>query len=147
MLNKLQMELYHLHPISVHFPIALLLTGLIFEGIGFFKKNSKEFYTISSPLLWLGTVSIVIAIGLGLLAEEKVPHVPSAWEVLYNHKGLGLLTAGLFLILSSWRFLLGNRWQKFFLFLWMIASIVLIITGFFGGKLVFNFGVGVAFQE
>ena len=135
------MKFYLLHPISVHFPIALLLTGLFFKAAQMlFKKEGLD--TASTALLFLGTIAAGGAAGLGLLAEETVPHIPDAWEYLYNHKLLGLVTAGLFSILSLWKLFFGELWPKVFFLVWILASIVLIVTAYFGGELVFQFGVG-----
>ena len=135
------MKLYLLHPIAVHFPIVLLLTSLFFKaGHLIFKK--EEWDKTSTALLFLGTIAAVIAAGLGLLAEETVPHVPDAWEHLYNHKLLGLTTAGLFVVLSVWKFFFEKFWPKAFFFFWILASGILIATAYFGGELVFHFGVG-----
>ncbi|MBI2646252.1 MAG: DUF2231 domain-containing protein [Deltaproteobacteria bacterium] len=135
------MKIYLLHPLAVHFPIALLLTALFFKvGDLLFKKEGWG--KTSTTLLFLGTLAAVIAAGLGLLAEETVPHVPDAWEYLYTHKRLGLVTAGLFSVLSVWRFFFTDRWPKAFFWVWILASVVLIVTAYFGGELVFQFGVG-----
>ena len=135
------MKFYLLHPIAVHFPIALLLTSLFFQGgYRFLKKEGWD--KTSTALLFLGTIAAVIAAGLGLLAEETVPHVPSSWEYFYNHKRLGLITAGLFAVLSLWRLFFSGRWPKIFFWVWILASVVLIVTAYFGGELVFQFGVG-----
>ncbi len=135
------MKFYLLHPISVHFPIALLLIAFLFKiGSLLFKK--EEWDKISIILLFLGTITAVVAMGLGLLAEETVPHVPDAWEVLYNHKRLGLTTGGLFLVLSGWRLFFKDFWPKVFLWGWVLATGVLLTTAYFGGELVFHFGVG-----
>ena len=75
------MEFYLLHPISVHFPIALLMTGFALE-LSTVKLSQPWLSTAATALLFLGTLAAAITLGLGLLAEETVPHVPDAWEVL-----------------------------------------------------------------
>ncbi len=140
------MKLYLLHPISVHFPITLLITALFFEGVH--RIIHKEWLgKASTALLYLGTLGALTAAGLGLLAEDTVPHVPDAWEFLYNHKILGLVTAGLFLVLSAWKLFWGKFWPasmtpRVFLGVWILAIVILMVTAYFGGELVFQFGVG-----
>ncbi|OGR81184.1 MAG: hypothetical protein A3I11_06330 [Elusimicrobia bacterium RIFCSPLOWO2_02_FULL_39_32] len=163
------MRFYLLHPIAVHFPIALLIFGFIAEVFSLIlknnntllreegiqtKENREEKWNWLLPSaewsLWLGTISVWVTVGLGLLAEETAPHISAAWEVLAEHETLGLWTAGLFSALSILRFFFRNQWRTtkkiwrwVFIFLWLGAISVLIATAFHGGELVFNFGIGV----
>ncbi|OGQ13646.1 MAG: hypothetical protein A3B70_07855 [Deltaproteobacteria bacterium RIFCSPHIGHO2_02_FULL_40_11] len=130
----LHLKLYHLHPIVVHFPIALLLTG-------FFMAVAQK--SSSNCLLYVGTVAAMFAIGLGLLAEQTAPHVPAAWEELYNHKRLGIATGIFFLGLSIWKFRFKDFYPKAFLGFWLVGCGLLMVTGYFGGHLVFEYGMGV----
>ena len=97
----------------------------------------------STYLLYVGTVAAMFAIGLGLLAEETAPHVPAAWEELYDHKRLGIATGIFFLWLSIWKFRFKDFYPKAFLGFWLVGCGLLMITGHFGGHLVFEYGVGV----
>ncbi len=146
------MHLYHLHPIAVHFPIALLSAGFLAEILSLtLKEESRGWWsTASQRLLWLGTLSLWIALGFGLLAEETAPHVPPAWEVVEEHETLGFITAGIFSALSIVRFYFRGRWGVFrktwrvvFAMAWLVSAAVLFATGFYGGKLVFEYGMGV----
>lgn len=146
------MQLYLLHPIAVHFPIALLVFGFLAETFSLLLKDEKWSWLVPSAewILWFGTISAWAAVGLGLLAEETAPHVPLAWEVLEEHETLGFWTAGLFSTLSIVRFFFRDQWRTskkiwrwIFVFLWLVAIAVLIATAFHGGELVFNFGMGV----
>lgn len=156
------MQLYHLHPIAVHFPIALLITALAEEIASLILqvrperpapegKQEKWFWLVPSAewFLWLGTIALWIAVGFGLLAEETAPHIPKAWEVLAEHKTLGFWSVGLFSLISLLRFHFRKEWRNleikwrwWFVFFWMIAVGILISTAFHGGELVFSFGMG-----
>ena len=74
--------------------------------------------------------------------EDTVPHVPTAWRTMNEHKTLAFWTAGLFTALSAWRFFFGRRYEKAFLLGWVLAAGVLAATGWHGGELVFRHGVG-----
>lgn len=146
------MKFYLLHPIAVHFPIALLLTALGIETFSLFSKEEKWNWLLPSAewLLYIGMLSLWLAVGLGLLAEETAPHIPSAWEVLEEHKTLGFWSAGLFSALSLARFYFKKKWRNLeikwrglFVLFWTVSGVVLISTAFHGGELVFNFGMGV----
>lgn len=144
-------EWYRLHPVAVHFPIALLTLGL---ALAVWEAKVKKPLWLAEAvtwLLWLGTASAWAAFGLGLLAEETVPHVPMAWETMADHETMAYWTVGLFSSLSAGRYWMRRREYRVgkgvaFLFLagWLAASGVLLRTGHLGGSLVFDYGVGVS---
>lgn len=133
--------LYLLHPVAVHFPIALLCAGWVAGVLGRRRDTAAQ---AASWLLWVGTISAWAALGLGLLAAKTAPHVPSAWETLNLHQTLGWWTVGLFTALSLWRWRLGRKAEVYFLAVWLAAGAVLLATGYQGGELVFKHGMGVA---
>lgn len=135
---------YLLHPAFVHFPIALLLTGLAGACAFAWSKRRAWLADAVSWLLWLGTASAWAAAGLGLLAERTAPHVPPAWETLYNHQALAYWTLGLFTALSLWRYFFRDRWPRLFLIVWLAAAAVLLATAYQGGELVFTHNMGTA---
>ena len=138
----LEMKLYHLHPIAVHFPIAFLTLGFAVGCAASARNRPAWLSEAASWLLWLGAVSAWTALGLGLLAQKTAPHVPPAWETLADHKELAFWSAGLFTFLSAWRIWMQGRYEKTFLILWLASLGVLIATAFEGGELVFIFGMG-----
>lgn len=131
-----------LHPAAVHFPIAFLTLGLAAAAAARLGRGPQWLNEAASWLLWLGTLAAWAALGLGLLAEEYVPHVPAAWKVLEEHETLAWWTAGLFTALSLWRWRRPRAWETAFLLAWAVAAGVLVSTAWHGGELVFAFGVG-----
>ncbi len=64
----------HIHPMIVHFPIALLIVGFLFDLIGTFVK--KDFYSKAGfYLLILGTLGVVAAYFSGDLAGDGISEV------------------------------------------------------------------------
>ena len=133
-----------LHPAVVHFPIALLLTGLAGAWVAAWGKRRAWLADAVSWLLWLGTASAWAAGGLGLLAEKTAPHVPPAWETLATHETLAYWTVGLFTALSLWRRFFKEHWPRLFLLAWLGAAAVLLATAYHGGELVFTHNMGTA---
>ena len=137
------MDWHLLHPVAVHFPIALLTAGLVAQAGTRLRRAPPWLPEAAAWLLWIGTAAAWAALGLGLLAEETVPHVPAAWEVLEEHETLAWWTAGSFTVLSFLRW----RWREnrplLVLGLWLAAVGLLYSTAFHGGELVYDFGVGV----
>ncbi len=137
--------LYLLHAAAVHFPIALLTTGWAAAAVDIVSRRRWNWLAdAASWLLWLGTASVVVAAGLGLLAEKTAPHVPSAWETLAEHETLAYWTVGLFTVLSVWRYFFKERWPRAFVLAWLLAAGVLVATGLRGGELVFTHNMGTA---
>ncbi len=135
---------YLLHAAFVHFPIALLLTGLAGGVVDRVTKSWGWLADAVSWLLWLGTASAWAAMGLGLLAENTAPHVPTAWETLANHKALGFWTVGVFSALTLWRRFFKERGPRIFVAVWLAAAGVLLATAYQGGELVFTHNMGTA---
>jgi len=142
--------LYQLHPAAVHFPIALLATGTAVAGARL-RRSAPHWLSLGeSWLLWLGTAGAWTALALGLLAERTAPHKPLAWEVLADHKTLAWWTCGVFTALSFLRLwatergLDSGRWRAAQIVFWLAGFALLIATAQHGGKLVYEFGMGLA---
>ena len=145
-------RLYRLHPVAVHFPIALLLSGFALRLAEFRTGSASWQAEACSWALWLGTVSAWAAFGLGLLAHETAPHVPPAWEALYDHEIWARWTLGLFTVLSAARrFERRGTLPRWFvpgsLLLWLAACGALARTGHLGGRIVYDYGMGVVEGE
>ncbi|MBI4369582.1 MAG: DUF2231 domain-containing protein [Elusimicrobia bacterium] len=134
---------YLLHPPVVHFPIALLTVGWAAGAMG---RRFDWLYKTATGLLWLGTLSAWVAMGLGLLAAKTAPHVPLAWQTLNLHQTLAFCTVGTFTGLSILRWRLKERWPVWFLALWLGACGLVLATGYQGGELVFTHGMGVMME-
>lgn len=83
-----------LHPMLVHFPIALLIVAACMEIVRMRKGNPA----LSEGITWLvylGAASALISAGMGLLLEGSDAY--SAAQI-QTHKWTGLLTAGLALL-------------------------------------------------
>lgn len=145
----MEFALYHLHPAAVHFPIALLIAGAAVAGLRLRKAAPEWLSKTETWLLWLGTLAAWAALGLGVLAEKKAPHVPLAWEVLAEHEALGWWTASVFSALSLLRLyavrkgLDAGKARAVQVLLWSIGLGLLVATAMHGAELVFGYGVGV----
>ena len=138
------MHIYHLHPAIVHFPIAFLVAAACVQLLDVAQPRHQGLAEAATWLLWIGTAMLWMAAGFGLLAERTAPHVPPAWEVLHEHRTLGLWTAATFTVLSFGRFVLRQRLGKVQLVLALLAVALLLSTAYHGGELVYRFGMGVA---
>lgn len=141
------MKLYLLHPAAVHFPIALLFVGFVGAVAGRYSERAARQADAVSWLLWLGTASAWVSLGLGLLAERTAPHVPPAWEALALHETLAWWTVGLSTALSVWRAWRPAWRPALFAAVYAAAVGLSLWTGYQGGELVFTHNMGTAASE
>lgn len=66
LLHDIWQVLGRLHPLVVHFPIGLLWIGLVLEGLAW-RKSSDQFQPAIGVILWIGSLSAALAVGLGFI--------------------------------------------------------------------------------
>ena len=133
---------YLLHPMVVHFPIALLVLGLA-GGLWSETSSAPAWLRPALPwTLWGGTAFLWLALALGLLAEHAAPHVPAAWKVLAAHKQQAWITAFAFSALCLARVWAKERGRRWILAAWALALASLVFTAHLGAQLVYVFGLG-----
>jgi uncharacterized membrane protein len=137
-----RIPLHLLHPMAVHFPIALLALGLL-AALGSARSGAPAWLRGAAfALLCLGTAALWVALGLGLLAERLAAHEPAAWRVMAEHKRLAWISTGLFsALLAVWRWV-PKRGFPVLLAAWALLYVLLAVTAHQGARLVFEFGVG-----
>ncbi len=136
-------KLWMLHPVAVHFPIALLTTGFFALLLSMTWRHHAWLPEAVTWLLWTGTAAAWAALGLGLLAEETAPHVPAAWEALANHKMVAWKLVTIFTGASFWRWSQGRKREWVLALAWLFGLGALLTVGYFGGRVVFAYGMGV----
>ncbi|OMP74785.1 DUF2231 domain-containing protein [[Flexibacter] sp. ATCC 35208] len=137
----------HLHAMVVHFPIALLLVGFLFEVIGFFYK--KVFFRQSAfYLLILGTLGTVVSYLAGNAAGEGLEEGPLNKAMELHEQAatialwLTIITSAVYLCIHFFKYY--KSWARIIsviLFACVIAAISR--TGYLGGELVYKHGAGV----
>ncbi len=146
------MNVPNLHPHIVHFPIAGTFFLFIFSLIYLISKKEGA----RTALYWVlpfTTFWAIVAVTTGLLFEKFFPHPHEGrvHEIMELHQNLGLVIAALLLLLCLVAFL---QWKKkipgarilFFLGIFGV-SVLVGITGYFGGELGHTFGLGVPKSE
>ena len=98
------MSFDEIHPLIIHFPIALLSSGFLFDFLSYLlKKKSLEFAGWWN--LILGLVSALCAIVTGLIADygSKPGLMDEPFPVHTNHGSLQILASCVFMVLLFWR--------------------------------------------
>ncbi len=141
----------HLHPMIIHFPIALLLVGFLAEVVGFILK--KEFFTKAAfYLLILGTLGVVAAYITGDIAGDGVSETGQLKNALETHEHAAQLT--LWLMVGAAIIRIALVWMKKFdgvfkyvaLVLFLAGTLSVVRTGYYGGELVYKHAAGVQFN-
>ena len=134
-----------IHPLMVHFPIALLLTAVFLDLIALGLRR-PGLHRIALWNLSLGTLGAATAVLTGLQAEDVAKHSFEIWQVIQLHKRLGITTLILGLMVVSWRLSqrdqLSARARVLAIAAMMVMASTLGVGAYLGGRLVYEFGVG-----
>lgn len=133
----------HLHPMLVHFPIALVVFGFLADLTSLLFRKEACLSKMGFYLLILGTLSALVAWLTGTLFTAEMSG--SAGDVKDTHELFAWLTLGTLVVTSVIRVLLLYRktestqlqWTAFILY--ALAMIFVSITGYYGGTLVYNY--------
>ena len=135
-----------MHPIFVHFTIALTSASLAFDALGFFL--GKTSLTAAGGWTLVGAaVMTLMTISTGLTSSTRAPvEEGEARSFLRVHMALGLIFYGLLVAITFWRV---SLWQNvsavswFYLASLAVVSVVMTVQGYLGGELVYRYGVEV----
>ena len=141
-------DLTYLHPMVVHFPIALLLAGFALDLTGLLL-NKDSLFRMGFILLLMGTAGTAVAYFSGEAAGDGLAEAGALKQALEAHEGAAALTlwlAGIACVvrigLVAARKMTGSlRWVAVLLFGAVALSVVR--TGHYGGTLVYNHAAGV----
>jgi uncharacterized membrane protein len=147
-----------LHPLIIHFPIALLLIAPIFIVVGaaLTPTKGRSYLIAAMVLLLVGTASIFVTVETGEAAGKLAERAPGLQQVLETHESLAERTQAVFSVLSViFLALLAVPWflkredtrltttilPLAFLVLYSAGALLLVNTAHNGGRLVHEFGV------
>ncbi len=139
--------MHPIHPMIVHFPIALLLASWLFDLLAL-RWRREQFRETSLSLLVLGVLAAVAAVVTGHFAEEAVEHagnIPK--QAIETHEELAFAVLWVFVGLLGLR--LVSYWEvmrerpALVLGLGLAGSLLLVVASYFGGDLVYRYGAGV----
>jgi uncharacterized membrane protein len=133
----------HLHPMLVHFPIALVVFGFLADTAYLFYKREICLSKTGLYLLILGTLGAIVTWLSGFIFTSDMSG--AAGLIRERHELFATVTVGLLLVTSVLRIILllkktempGLKWIAFTLY--GLASVCVTITGFYGGTLVYNY--------
>ncbi len=148
-------DIAHIHPMLVHFPIVLLLLAVFIDFLVLLKggdlaaKNCLPSVGLSALLL--AALAAAAAAVFGDIALDKAVDLGFDKAPLEKHEELGLTTLWMLIGLAIWQ--VFARWRGIrlnatmgwlFFVITLAGAGVLLTAAYFGGELVYSLGVNVA---
>jgi len=135
-----------LHPMLVHFPIALYLLGVLLI-LGFLWRRTDDYERFAYWAFSLAWIAVAVAALAGLVDLGSLAPDDPRRAVINNH----ITTAVALLIINGLVVYFRFRWPdvltgpRRWVYLALVAAgvLALVLTGWQGGKLVFELRVGV----
>ncbi|HIQ31139.1 MAG TPA: DUF2231 domain-containing protein [Aquifex aeolicus] len=142
-------EVVKIHPPAVHFAIALPVFALLVGAM--YHLRGREPDEVELMTLLLASGAVVAASITGYVAHESMEHLPITEEalgVLHTHETLGIGIAVLFSIIAVLRIAYMLKASKvihrLYMLLLLVGVVLLFLQGNHGGRLVYEFGLGVS---
>ena len=133
-------DVAHIHPMLVHFPIALALLGCLLEAISLYRKCSSPCGEI---ILYFATIAAILAATAGsyFTPDFKIAELAEAKNI---HSTMAGITVTMLCIATAF-YLARYIWSTYalqfrrigFIF-YLLGAIAVGITGYLGGVLVYN---------
>lgn len=144
-----------IHPLVVHFPIVFVLMLAAFDCVvvsrGSAISGRTAIANISTGLAFGAGIAAALAFLFGDLALDVALAKGTPLDVLELHEELGTATAA---ALAVWGLVRAVIWWRNISLsrslCWAIVAVelalaaLIVTTAFFGGQLVYEFGVGIA---
>ena len=136
-------KLEHIHPMVVHFPIALILAGFLAEVIFLFFVKNNLLKEAGFWLLCFGALTVVAAYFSGAFLTKEL--YGAAGTIQSTHVLFAEFTVFASLIGASLKVYLKienkeETFLKWIAFAFYAATTILVcITGYYGGVLVFEY--------
>jgi uncharacterized membrane protein len=132
------MNLLEMHMAAAHFPIALMVSGVLFDGAGLIFRKQQ----LRETAFWVQLLAAVACIGtvaLGLLGNPfRGAAAPLATQVL-RHQLLGITTMAICVAMAIWRVRRRNTFGGFTLAVFGVISLagaaVVTVTGYLGAHI------------
>lgn len=148
-------DLAHVHPMLVHFPIVLFLLGAAVEFIALARRADLAgrgcLANSGLALIVLAALAAIVTAFFGDVAFEHAVSLGFPKAPLERHEGFGYTTMWFFVVYAALHLLAW--WRRFPLaggrgWLWFIVSLagvaLVLVTAYFGGDLVYRVGVNVS---
>lgn len=141
-------DLSHLHPMIIHFPIALIIIGFLSDLVGAITK--RHFFTQAGLyLMALGSIGTIAAFFSGRMAGDGVTEAGALGMALETHEGAATLALWTVIVLAIMRITLAVTrqmagWKQWVMVALLAVGVATISrAGYYGGQLVYEHAAGV----
>jgi uncharacterized membrane protein len=138
-------DLFNIHPMFVHFPVAFLPGAFLLFGLGtVFRKT--ELNAAGRACLYLAVTGALAAVITGLMAEDSFPHNATIHHMMGTHETLAWIVLAISGVLSAWSFFQSEHRPKgawAFLALLGLANLAVIQGADIGARMVYLEGAAV----
>ena len=133
-----------LHPIVVHFVIAMALVAFVYDLVGVLARRPALF-EVSFWNLLFATGAIFVAIIFGQVEAGLASPFGGSRAILDIHTTIGWSLAGVLSLLTGWRYVLRNRDPEVlpatFLGAGALVSSLIVVQMVLGDRLIWTYGL------
>jgi len=137
----------NLHPVLVHFAYALPVTATVaywLGTLGLERDWKPGLLKAADWMLAFGALAIIVTFAAGFQAYYTVGHDGPSHAAITTHRNWAVPSGLAMLILAFWRWKAGQANPKtLFLSLLTVAALALTVTAWWGGRIVYGYGLGV----
>jgi uncharacterized membrane protein len=136
-----------LHPAVVHIPAAAWPAALLFDALSRFEFGGNTFVRISFYAIAFGLAGAALAIPSGLADWSEIKKEKPAWKIALLHMALNLAATILYALNLGLRldtFAHADEVENIPLILSAAGTLILTVSGYLGGLMVYDHGVSVA---
>jgi uncharacterized membrane protein len=135
-----------LHPIVVHFVIAMVLFAFCCDGVGYFTHR-PQLFEVSFWNMLVATVSVFLAIILGQFEAGLAPTYPAVIPTLTRHQIIGWSLSAIITGITAWKLAIRttslHKIPVAYLGAATLLAIVILVQVSLGSQLVWVYGLHV----
>jgi uncharacterized membrane protein len=135
----------NIHPMFVHFAYALSITSVVcylLSGLWATRRDSLR--AAADWMLAFGALAIMATIAAGFQAYYSVGHDTPSHAAMTTHRNWAVPSGSAIFLLAIWRWIDRAKPVKLlFKSLLTLAALSLSVTAWWGGHIVYNYGLGV----
>ncbi len=133
------MTLIEIHPLVIHFPIALLSSAILFDLI-YILSGKNDLSQTGWWVMLLGLISAAAGIATGIWDDRLIGHLGSVFPLWINHGWVQVFSCTIFVCLFIWRtkqteILTHPNLKWIYIGIGGIAVSILFYGGYLGAKL------------
>ncbi|MCX6305155.1 MAG: DUF2231 domain-containing protein [Bacteroidetes bacterium] len=136
----------HFHPMLVHFPIAIITVGFLFDLVSLIAKKDPCLSRTGYWLEIIGMAGAIFAFGSGYFftspMDGEAGIMREKHELYATFTLISIIAATLFRIVITYLHKENTSMKYLSLCLFFLAFVFVSVTGYLGGSLVIDYMIG-----